>query len=170
MLKMMQEQFLELERETIQALRQMAEIRKKIQEASGMDMNNMSDLDVAQVPFAAYEMQLERNLEEKSEMEERFLKEKEKIHERHEQEKDKMRKHYRNLILWIAIPFLTFIIAVFGTVAWFLSNYDIMDVSQDSAGINNYAYQTTQGDVIYESTDSDDRSEETTQSPWSGNQ
>lgn len=159
MLKMMQEQFLELERETIQALRQMAEIRNKIREVSGMDMENMNELDIAQVPFAAYEMQLERHKEEKSEMEERFLK-----------EKDKMRKHYRNLILWIAIPFLTFIIAVFGTVAWFLSNYDIMDVSQDSAGINNYAYQTTQGDVIYESTDSDDRSEETTQSPGSGNQ
>ena len=158
MLKMMQEQFLELERETIQALRQMAEIRKKIQESSSMDMNNMSDMDVAQVPFAAYEMQLERNLEEKSEMEERFLKEKEQIHERHEQEKDKMRKHYRNLILWIAIPFLTFIIAVFGTVAWFLNNYDITGVTQDGAGINNYAYQTTQGDVIYEPKDLDNNS------------
>lgn len=135
MLKMMQEQFLELERETIQALRQMAEIRKKIQEASGMDMNNMSDLDVAQVPFAAYEMQLERHKEEKSEMEERFLKEKEQIHERNEQEKDKMRKHYRNIILWIAIPFFTFIVLVFGTIAWFFSNYDIASYTQDvSAG------------------------------------
>ena len=158
MLKMMQEQFLELERDTIQALRQLAEIRKKIQVATSMDMNNMSDLDVAQVPFAAYEMQLERNLEEKSEMEERFLKEKEQIHERHEREKDKMRKHYRNLILWIAIPFLTFIIAVFGTVAWFLNNYDITGVTQDGAGINNYAYQTTQGDVIYEPKDLDNNS------------
>lgn len=158
MLKMMQEQFLELERETIQALRQMAEIRKKIQEASGMDMENMNELDIAQVPFAAYEMQLERHKEEKSEMEERFLKEKEQIHERHEREKDKMRKHYRNMILWIAIPFLTFIVAVFGTVAWFLNNYDITGVTQDGAGINNYAYQTTQGDVIYEPKDLDNNS------------
>lgn len=150
MLKMMEKQFLELERETVQALSQMSEIRKKIREASGMDMNNMSDLDVAQVPFAAYEMQLERHKEEKSEMEERFLKEKEKIHERHEQEKDKMRKHYRNLILWIAIPFLTFIIAVFGTVAWFFNNYDFATYTQDGYGLNNIANRTTQGDVIYE--------------------
>lgn len=163
MLKMMQEQFLELERETIQALRQMAEIRKKIQEASGMDMNNMSDLDVAQVPFAAYEMQLERHKEEKSEMEERFLKEKKQIHERHEQEKDKMRKHYRNMILWIAIPFLTFIVAVFGLVGWVLFNYDIVSWSQDGSGINNYAYESTQGDLNYEPNYPHDTSEEATQ-------
>lgn len=146
MLKMMQEQFLELERETIQALRQMAEIRKKIQESSSMDMNNMSDMDVAQVPFAAYEMQLERNLEEKSEMEERFLKEKEQIHERHEREKDKMRKHYRNMILWIAIPFLTFIVAVFGTVAWFLNTYDIFTYAQD-ATYGNANFIGNDGDI-----------------------
>ena len=150
MLKMMQEQFLELERETIQALRQMAEIRKKIQEASGMDTNNISELEVAQVPFAAYEMQLERNLEEKKEIEERHLKEKEKIHERHEQEKDKMRKHYRNLILLIAIPFFAFIVAVFGTAAWFFNNYDFATYTQDGYGLNNIANRTTQGDVIYE--------------------
>lgn len=124
MLKMMQDQFKELERETVHALSQMAEIRRKIREVSGMDMENMNELDIAQVPFAAYEMQLERHKEEKSEMEERFLK-----------EKDKMRKHYRNMILWIAIPFLTFIVAVFGTVAWFFSNYDIASYTQDvSAG------------------------------------
>ena len=158
MLKMMEKQFLELERETVQALSQMSEIRKKIREVSGMDMENMNDLDIAQVPFAAYEMQLERHKEEKSEMEERFLKEKEQIRERHEREKDKMRKHYRNLILWIAIPFFTFIVAVFGTVAWFLNNYDITGVTQDGAGINNYAYQTTQGDVIYEPKDLDNNS------------
>lgn len=164
MLKMMQEQFLELERETIQALRQMAEIRKKIQEASGMDTNNISELEVAQVPFAAYEMQLERNLEEKKEIEERHLKEKEKIHERHEQEKDKMRKHYRNMILWIAIPFLTFIVAVFGLVGWVLFNYDIVSWSQDGSGINNYAYESTQGDLNYEPNYPYDTSEEAPQS------
>lgn len=131
MLKMMEKQFLELERETVQALSQMSEIRKKIREVSDMDMEKMNELDIAQVPFAAYEMQLERHKEEKSEMEERFLKEKEQIHERHEREKDKMRKHYRNMILWIAIPFLTFIIAVFGTVAWFFNNFDFATYTQD---------------------------------------
>ena len=168
MLKMMQDQFKELERETVHALSQMAEIRRKIREVSGMD--EMNEVDIAQIPFAAYEMQLERNLEEKKEIEERHLKEKEQIHQRNDLEKDKMRKHYRNIILWITIPFIVFILLVFGTVAWFLSNYDIMDVSQDGAGINNYAYQTTQGDVIYEPTDSDDSSEKTAQSPWSGDQ
>lgn len=89
-----------------------------------MDVENINELEVAQVPFAAYEMQLERNLEEKKEIE-----------ERHEREKDKMRKHYRTLILWIAIPFLTFIVAVFGSVVWFLNTYDIMSYAQDvSAG------------------------------------
>lgn len=135
MLKMMQEQFLELERETIQALRQMAEIRNKIREVSGMDMENMNELDIAQVPFAAYEMQLERHKEEKSEMEERFLK-----------EKDKMRKHYRNMILWIAIPFLTFIVAVFGTVAWFLNTYDILTYAQD-ATYGNANFIGNDGDI-----------------------
>lgn len=126
MLKMMQNEFKDLERETVKALSQLSEIRRKIQEVSGMDIENMNELDVAQIPFAAYEMQLERSKEEKEAIEERHLKEKEQIHNRHEREKDKMRKHYRNLILWISIPFLTFIIAVFGTIAWFFSNYDIM--------------------------------------------
>lgn len=146
MLKMMEKQFLELERETVQALSQMSEIRKKIREVSGMDMENMNALDIAQVPFAAYEMQLERHKEEKSEMEERFLKEKEQIHERHEREKDKMRKHYRNLILWIAIPFLTFIIAVFGTVAWFFNNYDFASYLQDST-YGNANFIGNDGDI-----------------------
>ena len=140
----MQQQFTELERETLQALSQMAEIRKKIQEVSGMD--EMNDLNIAQIPFAAYEMQLERNLEEKKEIEERHLKEKEQIHDRHECEKDKMRKHYRNLILWIAIPFLTFIIAVFGTVAWFLNTYDIMTYTQD-ATYGNANFIGNDGDI-----------------------
>lgn len=136
MLKMMQQQFLELEKETVQALSQLVELRKKIQEASGMDeMNKITD--IAQVPFAAYEMQLERNLEEKKEIEERHLKEKEQMQERHEREKDKMRKHYKTLVLWIAIPFLTFMISVFVAVAWFFSNYDISSYTQD-VGAGDY--------------------------------
>lgn len=137
MLKMIQDQFTELERETVHALSQMAEIRRKIREVSGMD--EMNEVDIAQIPFAAYEMQLERNLEEKKEIEERHMKEKEQIHERHEREKDKMRKHYRSIILWIAIPFLTFIVLVFGTVAWLFNNYDFASYSQDSTcGNANY--------------------------------
>lgn len=146
MLKMMQNEFKDLERETVKALSQLSEIRRKIQEVSGMDIENMNEWDVAQIPFAAYEMQLERNLEEKKEIEERHIKEKENINERHEREKDKMRKHYRNLILWIAIPFLTFIVAVFGTIAWFFSNYDIMSYAQDST-YGNANFIGNDGDI-----------------------
>ena len=146
MLKMMQDQFKELERETVHALSQMAEIRRKIREVSGMDIENMNELDVAQIPFAAYEMQLERSKEEKEAIEERHLKEKEQIHNRHEIEKEKMRKHYRNLILWIAIPFLTFIVAVFGTIAWFLNTYDVMTYAQD-ATYGNANFVGNDGDI-----------------------
>lgn len=153
MLKMMQEQFLELERETIQALSQLVELRKKIQEVSGMEeMNEIDEMKIVQVPFAAYETMLERNLEEKKQIEEQHLKEKEQIHERHEAEKDKMRKHYRGIILWIAIPFIVFIIAAFGSVTWFFNNYDFATYTQDGNGLNNIASKTTQGDVIYEPT------------------
>lgn len=146
MLKMMQNEFKDLERETVKALSQLLEIRRKIQEVSGMDIENMNELDVAQIPFAAYEMQLERSKEEKEAIEERHLKEKERIHNRHEIEKEKMRKHYRNLILWISIPFLTFIIAVFGTIAWFFSNYDIMSYTQD-ATYGNANFIGNDGDI-----------------------
>lgn len=147
MLKMMEKQFLELERETVQALSQMSEIRKKIREVSGMDDTvNYESMGGVEIPFVAYEMLGERHKEEKSEIEERFLKEKEQIHERHEREKDKMRKHYRNLILWIAIPFLTFIVAVFGTVAWFLNTYDILTYAQD-ATYGNANFIGNDGDI-----------------------
>lgn len=152
MLKMMQNEFKDLERETVKALSQLSEIRRKIQEVSGMDIENMNELDVAQIPFAAYEMQLERSKEEKEAIEERHLKEKEQIHNRHEMEKEKMRKHYRGIILWIAIPFVVFVIAVFGSVAWFFNNYDFATYTQDGNGLNNIANKTTQGDVIYEPT------------------
>lgn len=133
MLKTMLQQLRQCEKEVAESLVQVSNLKMKISEAIGMDEKD--DFNIAQVPFAAYEMQLERNLEEKKEIEERHLKEKEQIHDRYEKEKDKMRKHYRNIILWIAIPFLTFIVAVFGTVAWFFSNYDIMSYTQDvSAG------------------------------------
>lgn len=158
MLKSMLNELHDLEKKTFQALNQLELVRQKILEAYGMDEFN--EKDIAQIPFAAYEMQLERHLEEKKEIEERHLKEKEQIHERNEREKDKMRKHYRNIIMWIAIPFLSFILLVFGAIAWFFCNYDIMDVTQDGSGLNNYAYQTTQGDVIYEPENSDDSSEE----------
>lgn len=144
MLKTMLQQLRQCEKEVAESLVQVSNLKMKISEAIGMDEKD--DFNITQVPFAAYEMQLERNLEEKKEIEERHLKEKEQIHDRHEKEKDKMRKHYRNIILWIAIPFLTFIVAVFGTVAWFLNTYDIMTYTQD-ATYGNANFIGNDGDI-----------------------
>lgn len=144
MLKTMLQQLRQCEKEVAESLVQVSNLKMKISEAIGMDEKD--DFNIAQVPFAAYEMQLERNLEEKKEIEERHLKEKEQIHDRHEKEKDKMRKHYRNIILWIAIPFLTFIVAVFATVAWFLNTYDIMTYTQD-ATYGNANFIGNDGDI-----------------------
>lgn len=151
MLKAMLEQFRELEKETIQALTQLEDLRRKIQEASGMD--EINDMDVAQIPFAAYEMQLERNLEEKKEIEERHLQEKEAIHKRHEEEKDKMRKHYRNIIIGMCVVLTALIVGIFATVFYVMNTYDFMSFNQDGAGINNYAYNAEQGDLTYEPAD-----------------
>lgn len=129
----MLKQIKESEKETIQALLQFEELRKKLLEA--YDMEDKSELQVTQIPFAAYEMALERNNEEKRE-----------IFDRHEKEKEAMRKHYRNIILWISIPFIAFIIAVFCTVAWFLNTYDIMSYSQDST-YGNANFVGNDGDI-----------------------
>lgn len=95
-------------------------------------MENIDEMKIAEIPFAAYEMQLERHLQEKKEMEERHLKEKEQIHDRHEREKERIRKHYKNIIMWISIPFIVFLIGVFGSAVWFLNNYDIIGFDQNS--------------------------------------
>ena len=106
-------------------------------------MENIDEMKIAEIPFAAYEMQLERHLQEKKEMEERHLKEKEQIHDRHEREKERIRKHYKNLIMWISIPFIVFLIGVFGSIVWFLNNYEIATYTQE---LNTGYY----GDAIIE--------------------
>ncbi len=67
------------------------------------------EFNLAHVPFAAYELQAER----------------------HEAEKDKMRKHYRNIIWAISIPFILFITMLIGTIIYFVSNCNIASVYQD---------------------------------------
>ena len=109
-------------------------------------MENIDEMKIAEIPFAAYEMQLERHLQEKKEMEERHLKEKEQIHDRHEREKERIRKHYKNLIMWISIPFIVFLIGVFGSVVWFLNNYDIIGFDQNST-YGNANFIGNDGDI-----------------------
>lgn len=113
-------------------------------------MENIDEMKIAEIPFAAYEMQLERHLQEKKEMEERHLKEKEQIHDRHEREKERIRKHYKNIIMWISIPFIVFLIGVFGGVVWFFGEYEFASYAQDGDGLNNIVNESAQGDVTYE--------------------
>ena len=113
-------------------------------------MENIDEMKIAEIPFAAYEMQLERHLQEKKEMEERHLKEKEQIHDRHEREKERIRKHYKNIIMWISIPFIVFLIGAFGSIVWFFGEYEFASYAQDGDGLNNIVNESTQGDVTYE--------------------
>lgn len=148
MIKTMLKQIKESEKETVQALLQFEELRKKLAEAYGMDENN--EIQVKEIPFAAYETALERAHEERRQIDELHLKEKEGIFSCHEKEMEETRKHYRNIIKWIVIPFIVFIVGVFSTVVWFFNNYDFASYVQDGNGINNYLRDSTQGDLTYE--------------------
>lgn len=153
MIRSMLKEFRECEKETSEALMQLAQIRLKLLEAYNMEDNKEFDLnEVTQIPFAAYEMQLERHLEEKRESEERHLKEKEQIHDRNEREKEKIRKHYKNIVMWISITFLAFIIAVFGTIIWFFNTYQLMSYEQDST-YGNANFIGNDGDITNGETD-----------------
>lgn len=125
------------------ALMQVAETKQKLlEEYNMMEINNENSSGVEiKIPFAAYETQLERFQEEKRELQDRY-----------DQEKESMRKHYRNLVKWISISFVAFILCVFGTVFWLFYNFDFATYTQDGDGLNNMANKTTQGDVMYEPT------------------
>lgn len=121
------------------------EVHEKITEMENLKMNEneikeTNDMhDGIYVPFAAYEIQEERHKEEK-----------EKLMNRHDAEMDKVRKHYKNIVMFITIPFATLIVAIFATVIWFFSSYDFASYNQDGDGINNYLNSSSQGDVTYE--------------------
>lgn len=148
MVRTLIEELTKYEKTMADALMQAAETKQKLlEEYNMMEMNNENPSGVEiKIPFAAYETQLERFQEEKRELQDRY-----------DREKEAMRKHYRNLVKWISISFVAFILCVFGTLFYFLTNYDFMSFNQDAEGINNYAYNTTQGDVMYESTDKTDK-------------
>lgn len=133
------------------------EIHKKITEMEKLKMNETEMKKETSglhndiyVPFAAYEMQEERHHESFEAQEARHIEEKEKLMDRHDAELDKVRKHYKNIVMFITIPFATLIIAIFATVIWFFSNYDFASYNQDGDGINNYLNSSSQGDVRYE--------------------
>lgn len=148
MVRTLIEELTKYEKTMADALMQAAETKQKLlEEYNMMEMKNENPSGVEiKIPFAAYETQLERFQEEKRELQDRY-----------DREKEAMRKHYRNLVKWISISFVAFILCVFGTLFYFLTNYDFMSFNQDAEGINNYAYNTTQGDVMYESTDKTDK-------------
>ena len=142
----------ECEIQASKSLMEIQELKSKLMGACDMDKNENTKkaYEDREVPLVAYEMQLERNLEEKQ-----------ALLDRHDKEKDKMRKQYRTIIGWLAGVTIALLIGVFGTVIWFLYNCDITGVTQDGDGLNNYAYSTEQGDVIYEPANTVDHAEKT---------
>lgn len=112
------EQLKEIENQAASTLMQATETRERLQEAYRM-MNEEIEKNIehenVQVPFAAFETQLERFQEEKRE-----------LLDRHEQEKDKIRKHYGKIIIAMAIVLTSIIIGIFGTIFYFLNNYDFV--------------------------------------------
>lgn len=123
--------------------------RLNMDENKANETMNESQHKGVYVPLAAYEVQQER-----------FFEERKDLMDRAEAEKDKMRKHYKHIIMLIAIPFIVFLVGVFGSVVWFLNNYDFATYEQDGDGLNNMANKTSQGDVTYESAPSDNPVEE----------
>lgn len=121
----------EAEEHAAQMMMQARQARKTLERARNMiddEVKKMGNMDgksgviadtthAVQIPFAAYETQLERFQEEKREMQ-----------DRHDKEKAEMRKHHRKVVLSVCIPLIVLIIGMFVTVLYFLANYDIASV------------------------------------------
>ena len=67
--------------------------------------------------------------------------------DRHDAEKDKMRKHYKSIIMWISVAFVTFVLLVFGSIWYITANYEFSEFSQD-VETGNANYVANSGDVI----------------------
>lgn len=87
------------------------------------------------IPYAAFEEQAIR-----------FQEEKQQLMQFHKEEKDAMREHYRNIVKWVSVSLVAFIIAVFGTVIWFFNNYDLATYTQD-AECGNTNFIGNDGDI-----------------------
>ena len=130
------------------------ETESKIAEMERLNMDENKINDTANesqhkgvyVPLAAYEIQQER-----------FFDERKDLMDRAEAEKDKMRKHYRKIVFAVSMPLAIMIIGIFAVVFYFMANYEIATVSQDSAEFNNYVNRSSQVDVAYGAEDNGDQ-------------
>ena len=120
--------------------------RLNMDENKANETMNESQHKGVYVPLAAYEIQQER-----------FFDERKDLMDRAESEKDKMRKHYRKIVFAVSMPLALMIIGIFAVVFYFMANYEIATVSQDSAEFNNYVNRSSQVDVAYGAEDNGDQ-------------
>ena len=136
----------EAEEHAAEMMMQARQARKTLERARNMiddEVKKMGNMDgksgviadtthAVQIPFAAYETQLERFQEEKRE-----------LLDRHEREKAEMRKHHRKVVTAICVPLILIIIGLFSFVFWLFANYEIgnlnmaqtMDMNDGTASI-----------------------------------
>lgn len=118
------EQLMQYEKTAIECIVQASRIRLKLMEEYRLENKDkestlLEDVKIAQVPFAAYEMQLER-----------FQEEKKDLLDRHAAELDKVRKHDKHIILGVCGVLAAIILGFFGTVVYILENYEFMGMEQ----------------------------------------
>lgn len=115
------EQMIAQEKIIMQSLTEIETVKEKIMGVYNLAEENKNE-KLVMIPFAAYELQAERNLEEKKD-----------LLERHAQEKDKMRKHYQKIIIAISAVLIALIVGIFSTVLYFMANFDFatIDFAQD---------------------------------------
>lgn len=123
----------EAEEHAAEMMMQARQARKTLERARDMlneEAKKMSDMEVksgviadtthaVQIPFAAYETQLERFQEEKRE-----------LLDRHEREKAEMRKHHRKVVTAICVPLILMIVGLFSFIFWVFANYEIVNMAQ----------------------------------------
>lgn len=140
----------EAEEHAAEMMMQARQARKTLERARNMiddEVKKMGNMDgkssviadtthAVQIPFAAYETQLERFQEEKRE-----------LLDRHEREKAEMRKHHRKVVTTITAALIALIIGMFVTVFWFVNNYEFGLILQDST-YGNANYIGRNGDII----------------------
>lgn len=123
----MLEKFNQSERMAIKTLTEVVEAKKDFMGAYNM-ANNYEHHESINIPFAAYETQLERFQEEKRE-----------LMESHEKEKDKIRKHYRSIVIAVCAVLTAMIVSVAILAMYFVYNFaiEIPSVEQTASGWND---------------------------------
>lgn len=133
------EQISQYEKSMIQTLTEMENIKEKILEVYKVGEESKNE-KLVMIPFAAYELQAERHLEEKKD-----------LLDRHSEEKEKMRKHYQKIIIAISSALFALIVGILSIVFYVIANFDIYASYQDiTTGDNGTA---TIEDGIHYNTD-----------------